>query len=188
VPTFSIAAVRDGRVDLANPDNLKYADIREDVAEKYLVRTGDILIVRGNANPDLVGKAGRITDFPPGCIYPDIAKRVVLRDDEEPYLLPEFAVAAWNHSIVHNQILRRAKTSNGTLKINNRDVKQIVVPVPPLPEQERFVEMITAVEAKIDAAKAVKSAYEELKKSLMHDLLTGTKRIDPTLFPQLLKG
>jgi len=93
------------------------------------VNHGDVLIVRGNANPDLVGKAGIIRSFPEGCIYPDITKRVVFRDAGEKCVSPEYAVLVWNHSVVHNQVLRR---------INNRDVKQIVMPVAPREEQDQL--------------------------------------------------
>lgn len=181
-PTFSIAAIRDGRIDLSNVGNLKYAEVPLKVAEKFRVNRGDVLIVRGNANPDLVGKAGRVGEFPDDCIYPDITKRVVFRQDGEHTVTPEFAVLAWNHPIVHNQVLRRAKTSNGTLKINNRDVKQIMMPVPPAAEQTRIVDLADAADSKVDALICKLTALEQLKRSLMHDLLTGTVRVDPALF------
>jgi type I restriction enzyme S subunit len=137
-----------------------------------------VLIVRGNANPDLVGKAGMIDRFPDGCIYPDITKRVVFRTEGERIVSPAFAVLAWNHPIVHNQVLRRAKTSNGTLKINSRDVKQINIPVPTSDEQSNIVKLAAVVDAQIDALKSVARAQHELKKSLMHDLLTGKVRVE----------
>jgi len=177
IPTFSIAAIRDGRVDLNNKANLKYKRISEPVARRFCVQRGDVLIVRGNANPDLVGKAGIVSVYPEGCIYPDIAKRVVFRSDPEPKVSPEFDVLAWNHPIIHNQVLRRAKTSNGTLKINNRDVKQIVVPVPPEKKQARLVTIVAGVDAQIDALFAVSVVHEQLKRALMHDLLTGRVRV-----------
>lgn len=177
IPTFSIAAIRDGRVDLGNRDNLKYARVSETVAQRFGIQSGDVLIVRGNANADLVGKAGMVSASPQGCIYPDIAKRVVFRNDAEVTVSPEFAVVTWNHAIVHNQVLRRAKTSNGTLKINNRDVKQIVIPVPPRKEQEQLIRIIRGVDALIDALTSVSAAQEELKGALMHDLLTGRVRV-----------
>ena len=176
-PTFSIAAIRNGRVDLNNRDNLKYARVSEKVARRFCIQRGDVLIVRGNANPDLVGKAGMVGVVPQGCIYPDIAKRVVFRNDTEPKVSPEFAVLAWNHSIVHNQVLRRAKTSNGTLKINNRDIKQIVMPVPPEEEQAQLVKTIAGVDTQIDALAEVNVAHERLRRALMHDLLTGRVRV-----------
>jgi len=180
-PTFSIAAVRDGKVDLSNASNLKYVKISERVANKFKVRTGDVLVVRGNANPDLVGKAGRVDDFPAGCIYPDITKRIVFRSEGDETVLPEYVVIAWNHPIIHNQVLRRAKTSNGTLKINNRDVRQIVMPVPPTADQQRIVDLVAAVERKAGALQRKLDVLERLKKSLMHDLLSGSVRVDPKL-------
>lgn len=180
-PTFSIAAVRDGKVDLTNTSNLKYANVPERIAAKFRINTGDVLVVRGNANPDLVGKAGRIGEFPEGCIYPDITKRIVFRREGDNTVSPEYGVLAWNHPIVHNQVLRRAKTSNGTLKINSRDVKQIVMPVPPRSDQLRIVELVAALDAKGSALSKKLRALEQLKKSLLHDLLTGTLRIDPAL-------
>ncbi len=180
-PTFSIAAVRDGKVDLSNASNLKYVKISERVANKFKVRTGDVLVVRGNANPDLVGKAGRVDDFPAGCIYPDITKRIVFRSEGDETVLPEYVVIAWNHPIIHNQVLRRAKTSNGTLKINNRDVRQIVMPVPPTADQQRIVDLVAAVERKAGALQRKLNVLERLKKSLMHDLLSGSVRVDPKL-------
>ncbi len=176
-PTFSIAAVREGRVELGNRDNLKYARVPEKTALKYRLRRGDVLIVRGNANPDLVGKAAMIDSFPDGCIYPDITKRVVFRTEGERTVTSEFAVLCWNHAVVHNQVLRRAKTSNGTLKINSRDVKQIVMPVPPLSQQADIVKLAASVDANVDVLNAVLSAHRQLKRSLMQDLITGRVRV-----------
>lgn len=176
-PTFSIAAVRDGRVNLDGQEHIKYGRLPEKVAEKFRVKRGDVLIVRGNANPDLVGKAGVVDGFPEGCIYPDITKRVVFRTQGAHSVTPAFAVLAWNSSVVHNQVLRRAKTSNGTLKINSRDVKQIIMPVPTPDEQSTIVKLAAGVDAKIDALTRVLRAQEQLKRSLMHDLLTGRVRV-----------
>jgi type I restriction enzyme S subunit len=181
VPTFSIAAVREGRINLEKTDNLKYTQLPDKIAAQFKINRGDMLIVRGNANPDLVGKAGIIDTFPDRCIYPDITKRVVFRCEGEVIVSPEFAVLTWNHPILHNQILRRAKTSNGTLKVNSRDVKQIVMPVPPAEEQAKLVKLMAAVDMKIKALEKKEAALKELKKSLMHDLLTGTVRVDPSL-------
>jgi type I restriction enzyme S subunit len=176
IPTFSIAAIRHGNVDLDNKEHLKYAHLSDKVAEDYRVHKGDVLIVRGNANPELVGKAAIIDHYPDGCIYPDITKRVVFRREGERTVTPEYAVLAWNHSVVHNQVLRRAKTSNGTLKINNRDVKQIVLPVPPPQEQTDIVNLTGAINRKVSGLCNLMDAYEQLKRSLMHDLLTGKVR------------
>jgi type I restriction enzyme S subunit len=181
IPTFSIAAIRDGAINLNDRMHIKFAQLPNDLAEFYQVATGDVLIVRGNANPELVGKAGMIRDFPDGCIYPDITKRVFFKINGEYPVLPEYAVLVWNHSVVHNQVLRRAKTSNGTLKINNRDVKQIVLPVPPKTQQEQLVELTLAADNEISMLGRMLTTQEQLKRSLMHDLLTGKVRVNDSL-------
>jgi type I restriction enzyme S subunit len=177
VPTFSIAAIRDGRVDLTGPVHLKYARVPENVADRYRLRRRDVLVVRGNANPDLVGRAAMIEHCPKGCIYPDITMRLVFRADGAPKVCAEFAVLAWNHAVVHNQILRRAKTSNGTLKINGRDVNQTIMPVPPESDQRRLMNVAASVDAHIDSLVSITQAQDQLKKALMNDLLTGRVRV-----------
>ena len=75
MPTFSIAAVRNGKVDIQN--HLKYADLDLDNAAPYFVKRGDILVLRGSGSKDLVGTAGIVVDLPPeNCIYPDILIRI----------------------------------------------------------------------------------------------------------------
>lgn len=174
--TFSIAAVRHGRVDLLNRDHWKYARISAAEADSYRLNRGDLLIVRGNANPDLVGKCGIVEEMPADCIYPDILKRVHF-DTSANGVDPRFAEIAWNHAVVHNQILKRAKTSNGTLKVNTRDVKQIVMPVPPRDVQERLVAIVRAAESLERSLTATLAAHEHLKRGLMQVLLTGRVRV-----------
>jgi type I restriction enzyme, S subunit len=110
---------------------------------------------------------------PEDCIYPDITKRVHFRRDQSASVDPAFAVLAWNHSVVHNQVLRRAKTSNGTLKINNRDVSQITMPVPPRSEQQTLVEQAESAQREVDALTREVTSLETLKETLRHGLLTG---------------
>lgn len=175
-PTFSIAAVRNGRVDLGNKEHLKYVRIEPRIATKYAVRDGDVLVVRGNANPDLVGKCGIVAHSPAGCIYPDILKRLVFSDREDG-ILPRYAALVWNHPLVHNQVLKRAKTSNGTLKINNRDVKQIILPLPSKHEQTELLGVIDAQERLAESLTRKVNALTRLKRGLMQDLLTGKVRV-----------
>src|SRR5690606_3849825 len=55
---------------------VKYAEGRIEDLRSAIVRPGDILIVRGNGNRDLIGRCGRVEAVPGECIYPDILMRV----------------------------------------------------------------------------------------------------------------
>jgi type I restriction enzyme S subunit len=131
VPTFSISAVTDGVVRIA--DHLKYAAIDEREARPFQVKHGDILILRGNGNLHYVAKAGIVVDPPPeGCIYPDI----LIRLEPTPKVLrPTFLVALLGSSPIRAQIETFARTSAGIWKISGANVSAIRFPCPPLAEQ-----------------------------------------------------
>ena len=173
VPTFSIAAVRDGLVNVF--ENLKYTDIDVAEAMRFAVCSGDILIVRGNANPGLVGKCGVVDSAPVGCIYPDILMRV--RPCAQ--ILTPLFVTIWNSDIVHRQVLDKATTTNGTFKINGEDVRSIQMPVPPLEEQLQISEVFASIDAAIRFNKRELEAREAMKSALMSVLLTGELRVTP---------
>lgn len=79
--------------------------------------------------------------------------------------------------MVHNQILKRAQTSNGTLKINTRDVKQIVLPVPPKAQQIRLLRQMGGHDDLIQALMIRVDTMERLKRGLIQALLTGKVRV-----------
>ena len=58
------------------------------------------------------------------------------------------------------------------------------MPVPPKEEQTKIVKLVSAVDSIINALSHILCAYETLKKSLLHDLLTGHVRVNPALLEQ----
>jgi type I restriction enzyme S subunit len=69
------------------------------------------------------------------------------------------------------------QTEGSTIKrlYNDLFLKKII-PVPPIAEQKRVVEILSSLEEKILVNKKIKSKLLLLKKGLMQDLLTGKKR------------
>jgi type I restriction enzyme S subunit len=139
VPTLSISAIRGGLV--VPEGSLKYADVNPADVESFQLRRDDVLVVRGNGNRLLCGRAGIVKEFPKGCFYPDLLIRLRFRED---LFLPEFAVMQWNETKTHMRLLKKAKSTNGISKINNQDVQSHQLFVPPIAEQKRFVENLKA--------------------------------------------
>lgn len=168
--TFSIAAVRSGRVAIA--PNLKVvAGDRRPEAE---VRKGDILIVRGNANQQLVGSCGIVHEVPPpGCIFPDLLIRVSLVDR----VMPEYFVALWNSSQVHSLLTARAKTTNGTLKVNQTDICTAVLAIPPTKEQADVVSVLRSLDAADESARLALAASIGTRNGVSAELLSGRVRV-----------
>ena len=58
-------------------------------------------------------------------------------------------------------------------------LRQFKVALPPLEEQEAIAERIAAVDDKISDEVAYKQHLQDLRRSLMQDLLTGKVRVNP---------
>ena len=61
--------------------------------------------------------------------------------------------------------------------VTDQDVLREVIPLPPLDEQREIARILQAVDAKIAAEQARRSALEELFKSLLHELMSGRIRL-----------
>jgi type I restriction enzyme S subunit len=94
-------------------------------------------------------------------------------------LLADFFVPLWNSRVVHDQVLDKAKTTNGTYKINGQDVRDIFVPLPPKSEQRLIGAALLAMESNIRAQGEKLVGLQELKTTLMSVLLTGEVRVKP---------
>ena len=173
VPTFSIAAVREGRVDVLG--NLKYVDLTDEEADAFRLRQGDLLVVRGNANEDFLGRCGVVDGCPPGCIYPDILMRLSPNET----IVPRYLAHLWNSDTVHSQLLSKAKTTSGTLKINQHDVSTVLVPLSELEEQSKIVEIAGGLDNSYSWNSRLLEAYRHLKDGLTSVLLTGELRVTP---------
>jgi len=66
------------------------------------------------------------------------------------------------------------KAQGSTLKnINLPLLKSLVIPLPPLPEQQKIAEILSTVDKAIEKADEAIEKTQRLKKGLMHELLTG---------------
>jgi len=62
-------------------------------------------------------------------------------------------------------------------EITLADLRLLLVPLPPLPEQRRIAAILDAHDARIRAERAQLDKLRQIKKGLMHDLLTGKVRV-----------
>lgn len=62
--------------------------------------------------------------------------------------------------------------------ISQPDISPLLVPLPPKPEQERIIKILDSHEEHIRTEEAYLNKLKLQKKGLMHDLLTGTIRVN----------
>jgi type I restriction enzyme S subunit len=63
-------------------------------------------------------------------------------------------------------------------EITKSNLKSLLIPLPPLPEQQRIAEILSQIDNTIEKEEAYKQKLDRIKKGLMEDLLTGRVRVN----------
>lgn len=144
-------------------------------AEKYEelkafeILSNDILI-------SCSGTVGKVSVVPEDCT-PGVMNQALLRlragNDVDIY----FLYYLLSSEFVQHKLLDM--THGSTLKniVSISEIKNILLAVPPLEEQQKIASILSTVDAEIDSYEQEKAKYEELKKGLMQQLLTGKIRV-----------
>lgn len=80
-----------------------------------------------------------------------------------------------SETFTHQAIAFQVRT--GIPKINRAQLGQIVLPKPPVAEQEAIARALLTVEAKIQAEETRTQSLSYLFDSLLHELMTGKLRV-----------
>jgi len=131
------------------------------------VRGGDVLVsIKGT-----IGRTAIVPDNFKGNISRDVA-RIRVNGRIEPKFLTWLLRTRGGQEILSNSIVgtTRAEVSIGILK-------RLKVPVPPLAEQRKILEIVSAVEDRIDLEDSIIHKLKKVKQGLAEDLLTGRVRV-----------
>lgn len=173
IESFSISAIRGGEVDVREGDKKYISGDKAYLESVYCLLPGDVLLVRGNGNIRLVGRAGLVERDMPNRVYPDLLMRLRLTHR----CLPAFLVALLNCPAGRDQIETAARTAVGTFKINNQQVRQLCFALPPATEQQRTVDWLSdelsAIKAALYRADDEIDLLREYRTRLIADVVTG---------------
>ncbi len=145
-PLLRISAATSRRDGVVNLSDHKFAELPEGQASPYLVRPGDLLACRFNGNLRYVGRVSQV---------PAEVNEPILHPDKLICLRAIIVSHAYLRHVVNSQFVRRqiedvAATTAGNIGINGKQVKALVVPLAPLPEQERIAKRLDEAFALLD--------------------------------------
>ena len=72
--------------------------------------------------------------------------------------------------------------------LNLSEIRNALIPLPPLSEQRAIARVLRTVDKKLQAEEARKQALEELLKTLLHNLMTGKIRAKDVVLPNVGEG
>jgi len=135
-----ITDIQEGRIDW---NGVPYCECPE--PEKYVLRQGDILFARTGAT---TGKSFLVRDCP-SAVFASYLIRVRVRESVRSDFLYAFFQTPTYWSQISDQ-----KAGTGQPNCNGEKLANLLVPIPPLPEQCRIVAYLDDIQAKVDALKS----------------------------------
>lgn len=170
-PVLRLTALKNGCIDLTERKIGAWDAVN---AEPYLIERGDILVSRGNGSKQLVGRGGLVGDTPDPVAYPDTMIRIPILLE---YLSAGWFLKLWNSPLIRRQIEKAAKTTAGIYKINQTDIRNFKVPLPPLIEQEEVEALVDEHMDKIGQleswCKTELARSAALRQSILKDAFAG---------------
>ena len=150
---------------IINDSSAPYCKIDSDSFIKYKINKDDILIARMGS----VGENGLATHNIDG-VFASYLIRIVPRSNAK------YVCNYLQTNLYWGQISEKAQGTT-RLNVNANVLKNLIIPLPPLAEQQRIVDRIESLFAKLDEAKekaqAVVDSFETRKAAILHKAFTG---------------
>jgi type I restriction enzyme S subunit len=173
---FTLNSIKEGgglKVDgwtWINSDRLK---------ERHSVREGDIVI----ANTDIGMQRGHILGAPAIVYFPEWYKKdkAVFSMDLSKLLLKVSNIDVnflFYYLSFVQPLARKYYTGTNVWHLNlDSWARELLIPLPPISEQQQIASILSAVNDKLELLKKEKERLERIKKWLMNELLSGRIRV-----------
>lgn len=163
---LSARNVTNGRLLLEDVDYVPNEEF-ERIAKRILPQKGDVLI-------SCSGSIGRVCAVPSGLKFAMVRSVALVRPDET-----KLDTSFLYHQLTSERIqeqMRLAASQAAQANLFQGHITQLIVVVPPLPEQRKIADILTTWDEALTQLDALIEAQERRKKALMQQLLTGKKR------------
>jgi type I restriction enzyme S subunit len=148
---------------------MKKIQIRKDEIARYRLQDGDVVLTEGG-DFDKLGRGFIWRSELDLCIHQNHVFAV--RTDRE-HLLPEFLAYLAQSEYGKAYFLKVAHKTTNLACINSTKLKAFPALLPKMDEQREIVEILDAIDRKIDLHKRKRAVLEELFRTLLHKLMTG---------------
>ena len=158
-------------------DEMKRVPLSSDETGTFALLEGDLLMVRSNGSPDLIGRAAAFTSTriagTPLASESVVFASYLLRVRLSPRALPAYVEAVLASSPLRRSIRAIARTSAGQYNLNGPAVRNLPIPLPPLADQQQVVAELETISAAEADHRTHLTKLDELFASLQHRAFTG---------------
>ena len=142
------------------------------IPERAKVHTNDLLVCVRNGSKALIGKSAVITKDAEGMAFG--AFMTILRANGIEQIFLNYY---WQTDFIQKQV--RDNMGATINQITNADISDFDIYVPSsLPEQQAIASVLTSIDNELSALEAKRKKYEQIKRGMMQQLLTGRIRLN----------
>ncbi len=137
---LKVSAVTSG---IFRPDESKPLPNDFEPPESYFVKGGDLLISRANTS-ELIGATAFVSETPEGIVLPDKIWRFIWKNEKNTH--PLYVHYLFKQSHIRREISIRSSGTSGSMKnIPKPKLLEILIPIPPVNEQNKFGAIVEKV-------------------------------------------
>jgi len=172
-PVLRIPNIKPGRV---NVSELKYCELSEEDAGKYMLANGDLLFIRTNGVLERLGSCAVYGGEPSKALFASYLIRARLKPTIDSRYVAYFYASQRGSSLVAG---RATPAADGKYNLNTGTIDSLPLPLPPtLEEQRDIVTVLDAIEQKISLHQRKREVLQDLFKALLHKLITGAIAVE----------
>ena len=160
--------IKDGKIQL-DDITLISDEEHEVIYSRCDVKKGDILFTKD-------GTVGEVAINTLEDEFSLLSSVAVLKINNK-YCLTQY-VYQWLRSSIFQDIIKKRLTGTAVSRLTLEKINKLPISFPPLSEQSKITSILTTVDKLIENTKKQINQTKSLKKSLMQDLLSGSKRVN----------
>jgi type I restriction enzyme S subunit len=167
LPILRIPNVIGGEIDYAD---LAWQQLTPE-ENKYILKDGDVLIVRTNGNPDYVGRTALYerSSFD-RCLF---ASYLIRLQTDETKLLPSYLHEMLESAEIKSVVKRYVRSSAGNYNLNTDSIRKVVMPVPDMNDQLALIEALAPIDSSLETAKGHLMSSTSLRSIMINSCLGG---------------
>ena len=170
VTYLTVINVQEGAFDVSNVQSVQ---VKASEVEDLMLRPGDVLMTEGG-DRDKLGRGGLWNGQIQPCVYQNHIFRIRFQSNTYKPELFHFLLQTWQ---AKNYFYAHAKQTSNLCTINSRELKRFPFREPPPDEQEEMVSLLQGADSELSAIESELMSLNRLKRSLLHNLLTGRVRV-----------
>ena len=159
--------------DNINFSNLSLLDVTENELDKYEAKEGDLLFTRSSLKLEGIAHCNLVKKYSERVVYDCHLMRV---RTNQALAVPYYLYTFCNTKMTKQNFMSNAKTTTMTT-IDQKGLGNVLILLPPLPEQEKIAEILSCWDDGIEKLSALIEKKKIQKKALMQQLLTGKHRL-----------